>query len=59
MRRAYAGRPKDLEDVIATFAAKGGFDRARTVELLTLLEHALDQRDLSPMFEAAWNRDQR
>jgi hypothetical protein len=55
--KVLAGRPKDLEDVAAILAARGkGFDRGRTVELLTMLEEALDQRDLLPTFENAWTR---
>ena len=55
--KVLAGRPKDTEDVAAILAAQGdGFDRNRTVELLTLLEEALDQRDLLPAFENAWKR---
>jgi hypothetical protein len=52
-----AGRPKDAEDVAAILAARrDAFDRGRTVELLTMLEAALDQRDLLPAFERAWTR---
>ena len=58
--KVLAGRPKDLDDVIAILAAQGrAFDRSRTVELLTLLENALDQRDLLPIFENAWKRVER
>jgi hypothetical protein len=55
--KVLAGRPKDMEDVAAVLAAQGpAFERARTIELLSLLEEALDQRDLLPAFEAAWTR---
>jgi hypothetical protein len=47
-----AGRPKDLEDVVAILSAQGpSFDPQRTLWLLGLLEQALDQSDLLPVFE--------
>jgi hypothetical protein len=55
--KVLAGRAKDLEDIVAILAAQGSaFDRNRAVELLTLLEQALDQRDLLPMFERMLER---
>jgi hypothetical protein len=55
--KVLAGRAKDLEDIVAILAAQGSaFDRNRTVELLTLLEQALDQRDLLPVFEQMLER---
>jgi len=52
-----AARPKDLEDVVAVLAAQGSrLALPRIRELLTLMEQALDQRDLLPAFEAALAR---
>jgi hypothetical protein len=52
-----AGRPTDLEDVVAVLAAnEGHFDEARSRNLLSLLEEALDQSDLLPSFENALRR---
>jgi len=48
-----AGRPKDLEDVRGVLVAQAeAFDVERTRELLQMLEAALDQADLLPVFEA-------
>jgi hypothetical protein len=55
--KVLAGRPKDIEDVVAIL-------RARTEDLnvdivrstLSLLEQALDQSDLVPAFEQAFGR---
>lgn len=58
--KVLAGRPKDLEDVVAILAAQGdAFERERTLELLAQLEEALDQRDLLPAFESALRRVER
>ena len=47
-----AGRPKDLEDVVAILSAQGdSFEQQRTLWLLGLLEQGLDQSDLLPLFE--------
>jgi hypothetical protein len=46
-----AGRPKDLEDVRELIASRGSaLDHERVGELLELLEQALDQRDLVPLY---------
>jgi hypothetical protein len=55
-----AGRPKDVEDVVALVRTVGDaldLDRAR--ETLRLLEAALDQRDLLPILEQAVARARR
>lgn len=49
-----AGRPKDLEDIRAIVSANPDLDAATVRETLSLLEQALDQRDLMPVFERAW-----
>lgn len=55
-----AGRPKDLDDVVAVVAAQAeSFDEARAREFLGLLEQALDQRDLLPLLEEALERARR
>jgi hypothetical protein len=47
-----AARPKDLEDVRELIASRGSsLDHERIVELLALLEQALDQRDLLPLYQ--------
>lgn len=52
-----AGRPKDLEDVVALIASQGQrFDEKRVRYLISLLEQALDQRDLTPLLEQALER---
>lgn len=49
-----AGRPKDIEDVVAIVAAQGArFDLERATTTVGLLELALDQRDLMPLLEQA------
>jgi hypothetical protein len=48
-----AGRAKDLDDVRGILLAQGAaLDVGRVRELLQLLEAALDQADLLPLFEA-------
>lgn len=52
-----AGRPKDIEDVHGILSAQGqSFDAARTRRLLRVLEVALDQSDLLPVFDAQITR---
>jgi hypothetical protein len=52
-----SGRAKDLEDVAAMLAARhASFDEQRVRELLGMLEQALDQSDLLPLFERCWGR---
>ena len=46
-----AARPKDLEDVRELIASRASsLDHRRIEELLTLLEQALDQSDLVPLY---------
>ena len=55
-----AGRPKDLEDVVAILATRGSeMDAAYVRETLQLLEGALAQNDLTPSFEGALERSKR
>ena len=52
-----AGRPKDIDDVVAIAAAQGNrFDVAYVERLLTLLEEGLAQNDLIPTFRTALTR---
>jgi hypothetical protein len=52
-----AGRDKDLADIDAVLRAQSSeLDLAMIRETLGLLEQALDQRDLLPLFEQAWQR---
>jgi Nucleotidyl transferase AbiEii toxin, Type IV TA system len=52
-----AGRPKDLEDIVAVLAAGGeGMDIAMLRDTLLQLEEALGQSDLLPAFEHALAR---
>jgi hypothetical protein len=47
-----AGRPKDLEDVRELVASRrSALDHGRIIELLTVLEQALDQSDLIPLYQ--------
>jgi hypothetical protein len=46
--------PKDLEDVRGIVRANPKLDVALVRETLRLLEQALDQNDLLPVFERAW-----
>ncbi len=49
-----AGRPKDMEDVVAILAAQGeDFDLALAEQTLDLLERALGQSDLLPELDRA------
>jgi hypothetical protein len=52
--KVLAGRPKDVDDIRAIITAKRDLDVARVRETLALLESALDQSDLTPVFEAIW-----
>jgi hypothetical protein len=54
--KVLAGRPKDLEDVVAVLAAQEEFDEKRTRWLIELLQQALDQSDLLPVFEGCLTR---
>jgi len=53
--KVLAGRPKDIEDVRSVIhERKASFDVERTRRILRLLEQALAQSDLLPVFERAW-----
>jgi hypothetical protein len=55
-----AGRPKDLDDVVAVARAQGAaLDIERARATLGLLEQALEKRDLLPQLEAALARARR
>jgi hypothetical protein len=52
--KVLAGRPQDLEDVVAILAAQGPrVDLERATATLRLLQEALDRRDLLPRLEEA------
>jgi hypothetical protein len=52
--KVLAGRPQDLEDVVAILAAQGlRLDLERATATLRLLEQALKRRDLLPRLEQA------
>ena len=55
--KVLAGRPKDLEDVEAILSARADrFDTREVEALLGVLEKALDQQDLLPVFQRALAR---
>lgn len=55
--KVLAGRPKDLDDVAAILAATGeAFDVGHVRKTLTLLQEALAQCDLVPVFEQTLGR---
>ncbi|HEY6174931.1 MAG TPA: hypothetical protein VIX73_10820 [Kofleriaceae bacterium] len=55
-----AARPKDLEDIRELVASRGAsLDHARIVELLGLLQQALDQSDLVPLYRQLRNEAER
>jgi hypothetical protein len=51
-----AGRPKDLQDVDAVVAGNPDLDVEQVHETLSLLEAALDQSDLVPMWQSVLQR---
>jgi hypothetical protein len=52
-----AGRPKDIEDVRNLWHLHGATaDRTRITQVLTMLEEALGQSDLVPVFETVADR---
>ena len=58
--KALAGRPKDLEDVVAIAAAQGAaLDERAVRERLIAIEEALGQSDLIPALDAALKQAQR
>jgi hypothetical protein len=55
--KVLAGRPKDVDDVVAILAARGDTIRIELIrDTLRLLEQALAQSDLLPAFEQALQR---
>ncbi|HSN97942.1 MAG TPA: nucleotidyl transferase AbiEii/AbiGii toxin family protein [Candidatus Nanopelagicales bacterium] len=55
--KTLAGRPKDIEDIVAILRARrDGLDLDLIRSTLSLLEQALDQSDLMPLFERALQR---
>lgn len=58
--KVLAGRPRDLDDVIAVLRAQGdGLDTTSVREALQELERALDRRDLLAAFDRAAARARR
>jgi hypothetical protein len=58
--KVLAGRPKDIEDAKGLWSARAAeLDAARIESLLHLLEEALGQSDLIPVFEAIRRRSGR
>jgi hypothetical protein len=57
--KVLAGRPKDVDDVLAILAANADLDLDVIRETLGVLERALDQSDLVPAFEALVGRVRR
>jgi hypothetical protein len=53
--KVLAGRPKDLEDIVA-LARTSRLDASGVKETLALIEQALDQSDLVPLFEQCLQR---
>lgn len=54
--KVLAGRPKDIEDVRGVVhERRASLDAARIRTVLGLLEQALGQSDLLPVFERIWN----
>ncbi|HEU4886443.1 MAG TPA: nucleotidyltransferase, partial [Thermoanaerobaculia bacterium] len=52
-----AGRPKDIEDIRGVIhERRDSLDAGRIREVLRLLEQALTQSDLLPVFEREWRR---
>jgi phage-related baseplate assembly protein len=45
-----AGRPRDKEDVREIVAGRPSIDHSKVEDLLDLLEAALDQSDLRPLY---------
>jgi hypothetical protein len=56
--KVLAGRPKDIEDVRSVIhERRTSLDEQRIRTILRLLEQALGQSDLLPVFESAWSDD--
>jgi hypothetical protein len=57
--KVLAGRPKDIEDVRGVIhERKASLDEERVRRILRLLEQALSQSDLLPVFERVWAEEQ-
>jgi hypothetical protein len=57
--KVLAGRPKDIEDVRnVVHQRRASLDAERIRNVLQLLERALGQSDLLPVFENAWLQDE-
>ena len=57
--KVLAGRPKDIEDIRNVIhQRRGSLDVDRIRGVLHLLEEALDQSDLLPVFESTWREDE-
>jgi hypothetical protein len=57
--KVLAGRPKDIEDVRSVIhEQRASLDEDRIRRILGLLEQALGQSDLLPVFERAWGDEQ-
>ena len=54
--KVLAGRPKDIDDVVAIAAAQRNFDTAYVEQMLRRLEEAFAQNDLIPAFLDALKR---
>jgi hypothetical protein len=55
--KALAGRPKDIEDLVTLLhVQRHAIDEARVREVLGMLEQALGQSDLLPVFDAVLRR---
>jgi len=58
--KVLAGRPKDIEDVRAIIHERSAsLDEERVQRILHLLEEALGQSDLLPVFERIWTEESR
>ena len=56
--KVLAGRAKDIEDIRGVIQERrASLDQERVRRLLRLLEQALGQSDLLPVFERAWNEE--
>jgi hypothetical protein len=54
--KVLAGRPKDIEDILGVIQERRtSLDETRLLSVLRVLEQALGQSDLLPVFEKAWS----
>jgi hypothetical protein len=57
--KVLAGRPKDIEDIRnVAHQRRASLDAERIRSVLQLLERALGQSDLLPVFDSAWRQDE-